>query len=226
MKKNIIIVITVASSLIYLGCNSNQDKSKGENVETVNVEDLLYSLSSIENKFPKYSTQQKDTFNLDLVEDDWRQLEFVHESLLSQVEQELDSIRDIVENYSVMNGKSISGFKKIHVRKLIPNPLNDGIYEKEVLDYFSSIRKGSLSIGGKIENGYYFNISNFQLYAIVENSVVKSIGLYGLTSWDKADVFREDIKKLMTEKELVLVDWRARMVINKDGIDDYLNPSN
>lgn len=219
------------SILTFFGCNSKSDNSKNEpeegKIEMMDPNDFLMTISTIENTLPGTNEQPKDSLDLEILEDDWRQLEFVLKKHQSSINQEIDSINLIIENESVEVGENMTAFKNLHVRRLIPNPLDEGIELEEFKKSFTSFKTGSLSFSqyGKVDNGIHFSISNFQLYGLLNGSKVTSFCFYGLSSWDDLETFKTEMKTLMDKHDLVLVDWRSRMVMDANGIDDYLKPS-
>lgn len=212
--------------LTFFGCNRIPESNEGE-IEMIDSNNILMTVSTIENSLPGTNGLSKDSLDLNLLEDDWRQIEFISKKHEAKVIQELDSINYIIDNESVEVGEDMFAFKDLHVRKLIPNPLDVGLTLNEFQSYFSSFKSGSLSFNqiGKVNNGIYFNLSNFQLYGLVDDSKITVLGFYGLTSWENLKVFNAEIKNMMSKYDLILVDWRARKIINKDEFSSYLIPS-
>jgi hypothetical protein len=81
--------------------------------------DLLFSLPTISNDCGQAVGDVLPNLGLfQIHEDDWRQIEFVSETHKRAVEQELTDIRSIWEKE-----RAGVGFKRVHVRKRIPEPL-------------------------------------------------------------------------------------------------------
>ncbi len=219
------------SILAFFGCNSNNNTSKSntENgkVEMMNPNDILMSISTIESTLPGTNEQPKDSLDLEILEDDWRQFEFINTKYKNSIDKEIDSINMIIENESVDLGENMTAFKNLHVRKLIPNPLDEGIAIEDLKNAFSSFQTGSLSFDqyGRVINGIYFDISGFHLYGLTNNSKVTALGFYGLSSWENLETFKNEMKAFMDKYNVVLVNWRSMMVIDSNGIDDYLKPN-
>ena len=193
----------------------------------MNPNDILMTISTIENTLPSTNEQPIDSLNLEILEDDWRQLEFILKKHQSSIKQEIDSINWIIKNESVDVGENMTAFKNLHVRKLIHNPLDKGIELEDLKRSFSSFKTGSLSFSqyGRVNHGIYFNILNFQLYGLLRGSKVTALSFYGLSSWDELETFKTEMKSVMNKYDLVLVDWRSRMVMDANSIDDYLKPN-
>lgn len=231
MSKKLIIMTFWASLLTFFGCNTKTDESTTDStdnkIEMMDPNDILMTFSTIENTLPGTNEESKDSLDLEILEDDWRQLEFILSKHTDQINLEIDSINLIIENESVEVGENITAFKNLHVRRSIPKPLDEGIELSELKKFFSSFKIGSLSFSqyGKVNDGIYFNISDFQLYGLINDSKVTVFAFYGLSAWDNLTTFKTELKTLMSKHDMVLVDWRLRMVIEANGIDDYLKPT-
>lgn len=209
--------------LSFMGC---KPKSNDTNTEMIDVNNILMTLPTIENTLPSAGYKSKDTFDLEILEDDWRQIELISADYLDLIKQEIDSINTIIENESIEVDSNMIAFKNLHVRKLIPEPIRINIDLETLSKSFKNIKIGSLSFYGvgKVIDGIYFNTSKIQLYGLVENNKVSVIGLYGLEGWQDIQDFRADMKAFMIKEKLVLVDWRSRLIIDSNGFDDYLKP--
>ena len=64
--------------LTFLGCkNSSPKKTDNKEIQMINTEDILMTLPTIENSLPTTNNKGIDSLNLNIFEDDWRQLEFI-----------------------------------------------------------------------------------------------------------------------------------------------------
>ena len=87
----------------------------------VSPQDILFSLPTISDDVG--AAMGKDIPGPDIFsihEDDWRQIEFVSAQFKAELAQELEDIRKIYKNE-----QQKFGFKNLHVRKRIPNPLSN-----------------------------------------------------------------------------------------------------
>lgn len=223
--KKLFLRITVCVSLFTLvACNY---QSNDGNTEMIDVNEIMMTVPTIDNYLPSTTTQEKETLYLEILEDDWRQIEFVHSSFRAIIKQELDSIDNIIENESVGKNGSITGFKSLYVRKRIPKPLQEGIDLNDFREEFSAIETGSLSFYqyGRVKNGVFFDVSKVQLYGVYEESKITALGLYGLSTWDNIKTFHTEINNFMTKYGLLLVDWRSGKVVEAGEMNKYLVPS-
>lgn len=221
--------LTTFMSLI--GCNSKTDKKNSENghgkIQMMNPNDLLMTLSTMENTIPGTNQDRKEILNLEILEDDWRQLEFISNEYLELIKYEIDSINLIIKNESVRTGDYIVGFKKLHVRASIPKPLKNGIELEALQKGFNSLEIGSLSFNryGNVNDGIYLKVSSVDLYGLMHDSKITTFGFYGLSSWGNVNTFKTEIQTIMKQHNLVLVDWTARLIVDASEIDDYLKPA-
>ena len=228
MRKILIAMTFWTSLLTFLGCNSKINKQKSESeeskVEMMDPNDILMTISTIENTLPNTNKKPKDSLDLEILEDDWRQLEFILKKHKKLINQEINSINLIIKNESIEVGENMTAFKNLHVRKLIPEPLDKGIELEDLKSSFSSFKTGSLSFNqyGRVNNGICFNISNFQLYGLLNNSKVTTFSFHGLSSWENHETFKTEIKDVMNKYNLVLVDWQSGKIIDVNEIDDYI----
>jgi hypothetical protein len=81
MKQLLIFMGLLSGLLTFLGCNNpKQNKiiatDTSGTVQTINPNELLMTIPTIENTFPDFENKT-DTNNLKILEDDWRQIEFI-----------------------------------------------------------------------------------------------------------------------------------------------------
>jgi len=86
---------------------------------TVPPSTILYSLPTITDDAPALVNAPSLENVLVVHEDDWRQVELVSATDVQAVQSEVASVRQILDTQRVAN----SGYRSIHVRKLIPEPL-------------------------------------------------------------------------------------------------------
>jgi hypothetical protein len=96
-------------------------------VERVDPRTLLFSLPTICDQLPSDGIGiAADGSEVELREDDWRQIELVAAALVPVVETELAAVRAIHVDERVG-----PGFRKIHVRSSLPQPIAEGIVSFE-----------------------------------------------------------------------------------------------
>jgi len=136
-------------------------------------------------------------------EDDWRQVEFVSEKVLGDVETEIKSIRTIYET----KRKGV-GFTGLHVRKLIETPINDGGIPYPALKNLFTISKEFSGFGisshmAVAERGFAFETKNgLRFYGVLNQR-----GNVVFLCLANTDGFADKCGDLVKTFHLVGVDW-------------------
>lgn len=88
----------------------------------VNPAKIRFSISTITNELPGTSDVLLfHDFTYTIHEDDWRQMEFLPQSLLSEVQTEMKFVEEILFPENDPDFDSLNGFYRIHVRHLLWN---------------------------------------------------------------------------------------------------------
>ena len=220
------------SFLTLIGCkndtkNGNQSDTSGDsNIEYMNPNDILMTIPTIENTLPSTTEEEIADFNLEIMEDDWRQIELISKEFLPQIDQELESINSIFENDTSDMGEGMIAFRNLHVRNLIPSPIKSSITKSAFLESFSNSLEGTLSFMqyGRVKDGLYIETNSFRFYGTETNGKLDCIGFYGMNNFDQIETFKKELKAFMSKNNLVLVDWFPRLVVEADGLDGYFTP--
>jgi len=105
MKNLSTLFITSISFILVIGCNSNSSEStsiqKEDSIQRMDPNDILMTIPTIENTIPSTSQTTVDSINLEITEDDWRQVEFISTDFIVQINQEIDSINNIFTTQSI-----------------------------------------------------------------------------------------------------------------------------
>src|SRR6476661_6831797 len=97
-------------------------KESAENVQLINPKEIWFTAPTISNEFPQTISKTKETeFDIFILEDDYRQNEFLNLSSLPQIEDEFIGIREIWTSHSKKSG-GYTLFKNCHVRRVIGLP--------------------------------------------------------------------------------------------------------
>lgn len=174
-------------------------------LETVNVNELFFSLPTISNELPAVEKWQPyPAFVTYLTDDDWRQTEFINIDKLSVIGSEMEEVKAVCIHEGREYDDGMRIFKKIHVRERIGEPqLFIALYELKNLLKTSDV--GSLAFSGHVgfvRNGFAINTPNAQFYGIEENGVVKTLCMHAFN--DAATREMERVKKAFN---LVFVEW-------------------
>lgn len=142
-------------------------------------------------------------------EDDWRQVEFVSQNFTNELAQELAGIQNIYQNQ-----RSGVGFKKVHVRKRIPSPLeNQSIALSDLETIFHPQAKfdsvGFQRTRGTIPNSFAWKLDrSLIIWGVTDNSgKVVRLCVRGIPESGNVVRFSETFSALNSRYKLVFVDW-------------------
>jgi hypothetical protein len=170
-------------------------------VERIDPKTILFSLSTIENSSPASNGDPITGDALELHEDDWRQLELISLAHEDAIDEELDAIGEIH-----LNHRAGPGFRKIHVRKRIPEPLVPNALPVSELGALSA---RSLRLRGserRIPDSFVRELgASAALYGIADRGDVRVLGLRveGALEDDALKL----LERLQREHSLLFVDW-------------------
>lgn len=177
-----------------------------DRIQMIDPRELLFSLPTVNAEMPE--TENVSIGNLFVIhEDDWRQDEFVSKKYNLEIKQELKAIIEIYEKHKVG-----VGFKEIHIRKLINQPLVDKNIEiKEFSQLLNITRRSNgfgLAGGGKVINGFAFQTaSGTTFYGQTNNELITVLCVQS-----NENSIRE-IEQIAQKYELVFINWCNAEVI-------------
>jgi len=193
-------------------------------VELMNPKDILFSLPSINDVIGSISkSRNKIDQYYKIHEDDWRQIELVSNHHEKMINNELNSIIEIYNNF-----REEYGFKKIHVRKEIIKPLEkSNISLTQLKKIFGTSKEfQGLAYEGQplgIDNSYAF-ISNSGVTIwgeSSENGSVRSI-CFSSSKPKGVEEFSASLLKLLNDEKLYLIDWcRVQKINDLKSLTDY-----
>ena len=172
-------------------------------LQMVNPKDILFSLPTINDRMCALQKAKSLDGMLVIHEDDWRQVEFVSDKLLGDVETEITSIRAIYKT----KRKGV-GFTGMHIRKLIETPIDDGVIPYPALKNLFTISKefsgfGISSYTAVAEHSFAFETQNgLRFYGVLsqKNNIV-------FLCLANTDGFADKVSEIMKTFHLVGVDW-------------------
>lgn len=171
---------------------------------TIDPRELLFSLPTINDRLPD-EEGQADGSEVVLLEDDWRQVEWVHVSRGEVITEELQSVRRIYEEH-----RQGIGFDQIHVRSRLAEPLPGAPLKAEALLRLVLGPPLPLRLdrhGVRIRGGFAYSLpAGWILYGTRTEQHVEVLGLHrsGEPLPDDTAAALED---LAAEHHLLLVDW-------------------
>jgi len=188
------------------------------NIEPTNV---LFSLPTISNDMAMVEAVSSLEDVLILLEDDWRQFEFLSISLNDLVHQE---IQDILAIYHTQCEES--GFKQLHVRKRIPEPLSGVTLPLESLAQAFDIKKRFSGVAfnnsaATIVNGFAWQTGSGWIFWGQTDAQGNLVVLCLLPPHDAdAEIMAKKIDDFALLNDLLLIDWVSVRLFGK-GEDSF-----
>lgn len=175
-------------------------------IEMLDPSNILYSLPSICSAIPGLSDQRLAGTEFVLAEDDWRQLELVSNSLVRDVDDEIEKIRRIHDNATTE-----SGWSGIHVRSTPELPIACTVDLADLANALD-VSDGPLGIayhGGQspITDGYALRTTDLTVYGVATNGKVKTIALDQHSVVLRTSESMVRLKSLAQNLNLDLVHW-------------------
>jgi hypothetical protein len=199
-------------------------------VQMMPIKDILLTLPTIENVFPALAGQSSlnDPTIFRMHEDNWRQIEFVHSSLRDKIQSELTAIQHI---FAEQRGPNGHGFKALHVRKLITDPLPQAISLKDVtalLPPNASTFQGVSELRqiGLVQGGFAYALGGLVIYGQQVDGAVKNLGIHQQRNPSAPNIpaLIASFEQVLSHYNLYLVDWCSMLVIgsNSGRMREYL----
>jgi hypothetical protein len=161
---------------------------------------ILYSLPTIADELPPSGPGQSPEPVLDLHEDDWRQVELVSRALAPSIPAEFDAIDRVHASGARRNGAGqVIGFEGIHLRTIaalsypVPWPGRDA---------------GEVRLGGSpVAGSFAHQLGGAWCYGVAGPRGATVVGFH-----PNAAPIAASIRPLLTEHDLILVDWCRRTI--------------
>jgi hypothetical protein len=184
---------------------------KMRKVEKLNPNDLWYTLPTISNEFPQTTTNTSNTeFDIQILEDDYRQNEFLKMSSIPLIEQEFVGIKNILENFS-KKSNDYTLFKNCHVRRIIGEP-NLMLNFSELKNILNINSIGAVKINNEtLIDSFTFKTENTTYYGTRNNDLVTQ---FCISKWNENTI--NEILNINKAYDLVFVNWYHCNIIKND----------
>ncbi|MBO9619096.1 MAG: hypothetical protein J7539_08690, partial [Niabella sp.] len=148
---------------------------KMRKIEKVNPNDIWFTTSTISNEFPQTVSKTRQTeFDIQILEDDYRQKEFLNLNSLPLIEEEFIGIKNIWDNDS-KKSDDYTLFKNCHVRKVIGLP-NLTINFNELTNILKCSSTGQVLINGEtLLNGFAIKTDSTTYFGTLNNGTVTAV---------------------------------------------------
>lgn len=151
-------------------------------------------------------------FVLELDETDWRQIEFLPNAILPEIEETIKTVEAILKGQP----EPLLGYEQQHGR-FIPNPLAlpfDGFYE-----LVNGIEKGVVQISdhGFVQNGFAIRSDSYTYYGVQENGIIQALSITQFDSFD------DELMAVLNGYELVMCDWcnaNVLSIVSTEGMPE------
>ncbi|MBT8379310.1 MAG: hypothetical protein KJN64_08775 [Ignavibacteria bacterium] len=176
---------------------------KVKKIKYMNPEDLLFTIPTVSNEIPQtFNSSLFNDFEYSILEDEWRQNEFLNKSSLPLVEIEIKKIEELKINDSKKVDSDFTAFKNCHVRDTIGEPkLNLDL--QSIKNILSVNKVGSLKISNEfVKNGFSLKTDSTIFYGTAESGIVTQfcIGKF-------SDNTSNEIQDILDEFKLLFVSW-------------------
>lgn len=152
-------------------------------------------------------------------EDDWRQVEFVSMSFEHEIQLEIADIQNIYQNE-----RSGVGFKKVHIRKRIPNPFDNQSIALSKFEDFLRPQEKFESVGfertrGTIPNSFAWKLDrSLIVWGVMDNNgKIARLCVRGVPENENITRFSEAFSSFNSQYKLTFVDWRRATSIGSDA---------
>jgi hypothetical protein len=171
------------------------------NKEQLQQAPLGYNLPSRHAIIPSTTaTPFYEQFTIDLMPDEWLQMEFLPAAGLPKIQEEVALIDPII---LAENGSNpLLGYNTQHVRQQTADLAADIPFDAFCAS-IQATKKGNVRIAGNdyVENGFAVQSDNFEYYGTLVNNRITHLSL---TAYDSVD---DEFSQLVSTWDLVLVNW-------------------
>jgi hypothetical protein len=190
---------------------SKKAEQETEKVVTMNPNDIWFTTPTISNEFPQTIPKTTETeFDIFIHEDDYRQNEFLNESSLPKIQEELNDIQDIWTNHSKKSDE-YTLFKNCHVRKIIGSP-NLTIDFNELKTLLNCDSVGQVIINGDtLANGFAIKTDDTTYFGTLNDNTVIELCI---VQWN--DNTTKEILEIDKAFNLIFVNWYHCDLIKND----------
>jgi hypothetical protein len=176
-------------------------------IESIDPNDILYSLPSIANVIPEVDNRPLSGHELTFAEDDWRQFELISHQLADKVDKEIAKIRLIHETATVG-----AGWSAIHLRSKPEIPIASNISLTHLASTLKITTKSAgITYDGSqspITDGYSFALNDdFCIYGIAPNTKVQVIAIGQDANISPTEDSIDKLQQLARKFNLDLVHW-------------------
>lgn len=205
----------IASILAFAGVTGSAQPT--QNPQSIDPRTILFSVPTLSDDIAALERMDRAPNGTDLAfhEDDWAQVEFLPKSLLPEIQR-------MLKEYTAFEqaNRDKSGWRKVYVRKIQRKPVISGPLPIQQLETILGAKAvgalvlySSATSGGRVKDGFTLPLGgNVTLYGYTSAEGIPVLGASVGQNPDDGKLSQAFIK-LSSGSSLVLVDWRAQMVL-------------
>ncbi len=184
---------------------------KMRKTEKINTNDIWFTTPTISNEFPQIVAMTGQTeFDTQIIEDEYRQNEFLNLNSLPLIEEELSAIKNIWDNHSKKSA-DYTLFKNCHVRKVIGAPkLRINFNKLKTILKCSSTGQVIIN-GGTLANGFAIKTENTTYFGTLNIDTVTELCI---SQWNENST--TEIFELNKAFHLLFVNWYHCNIVKND----------
>lgn len=209
MKKILASLLALAG---FAGASQAQPK-----VQMLDPKTILFTTPTLSNDLAQLEPVRREPNSTDFVfhEDEWSQVEFFPRSQLGEVQRLLKEYKPFERSSRVQNG-----WREVYVRKIHRVPVLAGGDPMRQLEGLLGAKAGAApmlfsggTVSGSVKNGFSLPLGgNVTLYGYRDAQGIPVLGAIIGRNPDDSKLTKA-FMKLNSERGLILVDWRAQLVL-------------
>lgn len=184
-------------------------------------QEIKYSLPTFFDPLPPTEPVTSLEGHFMLHEDDWRQVELTAREVMVEVDTELRAIQQIRRDHSRVVGAGASSvriFERLHIRRAPSTPLPGGLPQRRLFELLPAATKSNVGMNGgggpaRLVDSFAAAFGPLTVYGRTDGDRVVELCLAGsLGDFLPPDTTAKSVQglgRLMSEFDLVLVDWCA-----------------
>lgn len=186
-------------------------------VQMLDPKTILFTTPTLSNDLAQLEPVHREPSNADFVfhEDEWSQVEFFPRSQLGEVQRLLNEYKPFERTHRVQHG-----WRDVYVRKIRRFPVLSGADATHQLEGLLGAKVGAApmlfsasSVSGSVKNGFSLPLGgNVTLYGYRDAQGIPILGAIVGRNPDDSKLTKA-FMKLNSERGLILVDWRAQLVL-------------
>lgn len=189
-------------------------KDPAAETKMVDPKSILFSTPTLNDALPAFQQGSAPKGKLlQMHEDDWRQFEAVSTVHQGEIDRELTAIRDVLANASVKTkagDQDITVFRRVHVRKLITEPLKRAPLLSQLAALAGSRTEyAGISLSGSppVLGGYAVAMGSLVIFGQADDDRLLSLCFtnYGPPKMDSEKALK--LVQLLRENDLVVIHW-------------------